>query len=434
LDIRALAEVFDGWSETMRPIRLRLSHGKRVLDNALMIKRVTGTETVCGGLDYRLLCVSMHADLQLKEFIALPAEVQFVTDRGDLHAICGIVAQAAAGQSDGGFATYELVMRDALALLEHRINTRIFRNMNELEITEVILNEWRHTNPVLAETFDVDWSCVTGEYPKREFTMQHNESDADFLRRLWRRRGIAWCIRSGPASQRQLRVSPTHALVLFDDAYLLPQNIAGTVRYHRDDGTEKQDTITAWSPVRRLKPGKVTRHSWDYKEGRPMTSYSSSCIDQGEVGTQFAASLDDYLVDVPHAGDDGRDYLKLGDLRMKRHEYESKCFHGEGSVRTLCVGQWIALSGHYEIDTHPAKEREFVVTRLEVDAENNLPKTVDDRVKRLFALNRWDDGPSCRQSGRQSWRRGYRGIGECSRRIGTIAERVLWQWLVACDA
>jgi type VI secretion system secreted protein VgrG len=79
---------------------------------------------------------------------------------------------------------------------------------------------------------------------------------------------------------------------------------------------------------------------------------------------------------------------------MKRHEYESKCFHGEGSVRTLCVGQWIALGGHYEIDKHPAKEREFVVTRLEVNAENNLPKTVDDRVKRLFALNRWDDGPS----------------------------------------
>ena len=408
MNIRALAEAVEGWSGTRRSIRLRLAHGKRLLDDVLMIKRVTGTETMCGGLDYRLLCVSMRDDLQLKEFIALPAEVQFVTDRGDLHTVCGIVAQAAAGQSDGGFATYELVMRDALALIEHRINTRIFRNMNELEITEVILNEWRRTNPVLARTFDVDWSRVTGNYPKREFTMQHNESDADFLRRLWRRRGIAWCFRSGPAGQRENRDNPTHVLVLFDDAYLLPQNVAGTVRYHRDDGTEKQDTITAWSPVRKLKPGKVTRHSWDYRQGRPMTSDSSSCVDQGGAGNQFAASLDEYLIDVPHAGDDGRDYLKLGDLRMKRHEYESKCFHGEGSVRTLCVGQWIALSGHYEIDTHPANERQFVVIRLEVDAENNLPKTVDDRVKRLFALNRWDDGPSSNVLQQASEERGMR--------------------------
>jgi type VI secretion system secreted protein VgrG len=365
-----------------------------MLDNVLMIKRVTGTETMCGGVDYRLLCVSTHADLQLKEFIALPAEIQFVTDRGDLHAVCGIVAQAAAGQSDGGLATYELVMRDALALMAHRINTRVFRNMNELEITEVILNEWRQTNPVLAKAFDVDWSHVSGSYPKREFTMQHNESDADFLRRLWKRRGIAWFMRAGQSSQPRETGVSSHFLVLCDDAYTLPQNVAGTVRYHRDDGTEERDTITAWSPVRRLKPGKATRHSWDCMQGRPMTSYASSCVAQGGTGNRFAAGLDDYLVDVPHAGDSDGDYLKLGDLRMKRHEYESKCFYGEGSVRTLCVGQWIALSGHYEIDTHPAKDREFVITGLEVDAENNLPKTIDDRVRRLFALNRWGDGQS----------------------------------------
>lgn len=393
MDLRVLTETFDGWAGTRRPIRLRLSHGKRALDNVLIIKRVTGSETMCGGLEYRILCVSKSADFTLKEFIALPAEIQFVTDRGGLHAVCGIVAQAAAGHSDGGLATYELVMRDALAFMEHRVNTRVFRNMNELEITEVILNEWRHMNPVLARAFDVDWSYVTGNYPKREFTMQHNESDADFLRRLWKRRGIAWFMRAGPASQPRDEEVSSHSLVLLDDAYMLPQNVASTVRYHRDDGTEERDTITAWSPVRRIKPGKVTRHSWDCMQGRPMTGNASSRIDQGETGNQFAASLDDYLVDVPHAGDDNADYLKLGDLRMKRHEYESKCFYGEGSVRTLCVGQWIALSGHYEIDTHPAKDREFVVTGLEVDAENNLPKTIDDRVRRLFALNRWDDGP-----------------------------------------
>lgn len=389
-----LAEAFDGWSGTGRPIRLRLSHGKRVLDNVLLIKRVTGSETMCGGLEYRLLCVSTSADFQLKEFIAIPAEIQFVTDRGDLHAVCGIVAQAAAGQSDGGLATYELVMRDALTLMEHRGNTRVFRNMNELEITEVILSEWRQTNPILATAFGVDWSYVSRNYPKREFTMQHNESDADFLRRLWKRRGIAWFMRAGPASRPQDKNVSSHSLVLLDDSYALPQNVAGTVRYHRDDGTEERDTITSWSPVRRLKPGKVNRHSWDYMQCRPTTSNASSCTDQGGTGKRFAASLDDYLVDVPHAGDDSADYMKLGDVRMKRHEYESKCFYGEGSVRTLCVGQWIALSGHYEIDTHPAKDREFVITGMEIDAENNLPKTMDDRVRRLFALNRWEGGRS----------------------------------------
>jgi type VI secretion system secreted protein VgrG len=408
MNLKDLTEVFAGLSEANRPIRLRLSQGPHVLDDVLLVKRVTGSETLCGGLEYRLLCVSTRADLPLKEFIALPVELQFVTDRGDVRAVCGIVAQAAAGQGDGGLATYELILRDALALMEHRTNTRVFRNRNELDITEVILDEWRQNNPVLAKAFDADWSYITGSYPAREFTMQHNESDADFLRRLWKRRGIAWFIRPGQASESQSQHTPAHALVLFDDAFMLPQNAAGTVRYHRDGGTEQSDTIIAWSPVRRLKPGNVGRQSWDYMQTRPMTSNSPTHMDQGTMGNQFAVGLDDYLIDMPHAGEDGNDYRTLGELRMKRHEYESKCFHGEGSVRTLCVGQWITLAGHPDIDTHPANEREFIVTRLEVDAENNLPKTVDDKINRLFALSRWDHGPSSNALQRANEERGMR--------------------------
>jgi type VI secretion system secreted protein VgrG len=408
MNLLDLTEVFGDLSESNRPIRLRLSQQHRVLDDVLLVKHVSGCETLCGGLEYRLLCVSAHGTLPLKEFIALPAELQFVTDSGGMHAVCGIVAQAAAGQSDGGLATYQLVIRDALALMEHRVNTRVFRNCDELHISKVILDEWRQNNPVLAKAFDVDWLHISGSYPAREFTMQHNESDADFLRRLWKRRGIAWFVRPGQASKTQSQETPAHTLVLCDDAATLPQNSAGTVRYHRDSATEQQDTVTAWSPVRTLKPGSVMRQSWDYIQARPMTREVFGRGDQGETGNQFAASLDEYLIDMPHAGDDADDYCKLGELRMQRHEYESKCFYGESSVRTLGVGQWVGLSGHPEIDTHPQQEREFIVTRLEVEAENNLPKTIDDQVERLFALNRWDVGASGNALRRASNERGMR--------------------------
>ena len=394
MHFKDLVESFCELTEAHRPIRVRLSQGQKVLSDVLLVKCVTGTEALCGALEYRLLCVSLRADLALKEFIALPAELQFVTDRGAMRTVCGIVAQAAAGQSDGGLATYELVLRDALSLMEYRTNTRVFRNLNELEITQVILDEWRRNNPVLAKAFDVDWSHATGSYPAREFTMQHNESDVDFLRRLWKRRGFAWFMRPTQASRSQGQAMPTHTLVLFDDAFTLPQNAAGVVRYHRDDGTEQSDTIFAWSPVRKLRLGNVSRLSQDYMQGRPMTGHIPSRIDQGTMGNRFAASLDDYLIDVPHAGENGDDYRKLVELRMQRHEYESKCFYGEGSVRALCVGEWIALSGHPEIDRHPTGEREFLITSLEVDAENNLPKSLDDRIQRLFALNRWNEGYS----------------------------------------
>ena len=124
---------------TNRPIRLRLSD---MQDDLLLVKHVSGSETVCGGIEYTLLCISQSAGLPTKQFIALPAEVQFVTDGGDLRSVCGIVAEAVEGQSDGGLATYQLVIRDALTIMELRTNTRVFRNASEIDITQAILSEW----------------------------------------------------------------------------------------------------------------------------------------------------------------------------------------------------------------------------------------------------------------------------------------------------
>ena len=378
-----------GLTQSHRPVRLRLSRSNEVLDDVMLIKHVQGHESLCGGIEYRLDCVSTRTSLPLKEFIASPLELQFVTDRGKLRSVCGIVAQASAGESDGSLATYQLVMRDALALMEQRINTRIFRNASEVDITETLVRQWRNLNPILAKGFDIDISSLGGTYPAREFTMQYNESDAAFLRRLWKRQGIAWFIRPGHASQSATSDLPAHTLALFDNSLSLAENAAGIVRFHRDAATEARDSNFNWSAVRQLKAGTVTRQSWDYRRGRMMSSQAPTTMQQGDAGTRFAFSLEDYRIDAPHIGDSDADYRRLGELRMQHHEYEAKCFHGESGVRDFCVGEWFTLDGHPDIDKHQDTEREFVLTELLLTAENNLPKDIDVRVQRLFAANGW---------------------------------------------
>ncbi|MET0266127.1 MAG: contractile injection system protein, VgrG/Pvc8 family, partial [Duganella sp.] len=104
-----------------------------------------------------------------------------------------MITEASADDSDGGLASYQLVLRDALAILEKRSNTPAFRNMNEVEIVQRLLHEWRHKSPILGTCFlhDTDEAFELAEYPRREFTMQHNESDAAFIRRLLSRRDPA---------------------------------------------------------------------------------------------------------------------------------------------------------------------------------------------------------------------------------------------------
>lgn len=379
-----------GLTGANRPIRLRLATDRGIADDLLLVKHVNGIEAVCGGIEYRLLCVAAKVGLPLKQFNAMAAELQFVTDKGGLRSVCGIVAQVAEGESDGGLATYQLVLRDALTMMEGRINTRVFRGASEIDITNKILREWQQTNTVLARSFDFTLLQMK-TYPAREFTMQYNESDAAFLRRLWKRRGLAWFFQAGNASESDSSDIPGHTLVLFDNTQSLNQNEAGTVRYHRDGGTEVRDSITAWHAVRSLTPGRVTRQSWEYLQGASSAGEETSRNNQGALGNQFAASLDDCLVDVPHAGDSARDYSSLTTLRMQRHEYAAKYFEGESAIRDLCIGQWNGVTGHAEIDTHTREEREFVITELRVDAENNLPKSLNDKVRRLFALNKWRD-------------------------------------------
>lgn len=382
-------------TDSNRPIRLRLSGEQGALTDRLLVKHVKGQADICGGFEYRLLCVAGRAGLPLKTFIAMAAELQFVTDRGELYSICGIVEQAAEGESDGGLATYQLVIRDALSLMETRINTRVFRQASEIDITRTLLREWLYKNPVLARAFDFKF-LTAASYPIREFTMQYNESDAAFLRRLWKRRGLAWFFEAGESTARD--AIRGHRLVLFDNSHALAQSTAGTVRYHRDDGTEARDGITAWHASRLLTAGQVTRHSWDYKQSSGSEVAIPSQHDQGAYGGRFASNIDEYLVDTPHAGDSSADFRTLATLRVQRHEYESKYFEAESGVRDLGVGQWIAIKGHAEIDTHRAEDREFVITGLRIDAENNLPKALNDRITRLFALNKWcapDDGLEC---------------------------------------
>nr|WP_229260635.1 type VI secretion system Vgr family protein [Duganella alba] len=380
-----------------RPLRLRLDLPGGINDDMLLPQRVFGSETLCGGIEYRVLCVSSNVHLPLKEMIAVPAALQFVTDRGELRSVCGIVTEAASGDSDGGLASYQLVLRDALAILEKRTNTRVFRNMNEVEIVQRLLNEWRQKSAILGTCFKHETDEAFGQrtYPQREFTMQHNESDASFIRRLLKRRGIGWYIHADGEAE-----APSHTLVLFNSADSLRQNAAGTIRYHRDAATEERDTITSWSAVRSLQPGMVTRHSWDYRntQGRDfMMAQASSGVDQGPSGNELAATLDDYQVMMPHAGDDNEDLCRLGQVSMYRHDYESKCFHGEGSVRDLCAGEYFTLAEHPEVDEHAPEDRDFVVTALQVTAQNNLPKALAARVERLFTRSRWMQGAQALQ-------------------------------------
>jgi len=371
--------------DAQRPIRLRLAASREPravpLDGLLLVQRIEIHEAVFEGLEAHVTCLSANAELPLAALLGVPVEIQFVTDRGRLRRFCALVTEARAGQSDGGLAVFQLSCRDALGVMAQRLNSRVFRQKSALDISHILLREWLQLSPGLARAFDFDLSRLSPErYPQREFTMQHNESDAAFLRRSWKRVGIGWVIQPGPPDE-----TPRHTLILFDDARRLAANAAGELRYHRDAATEQRDAITQWSPARRLVPGRSLRQSWDYRAARMLPAEEASILDQGASGNALARALQDSAIEMPHAGNDLADHARLTRLRMLRHEFEGHCVHGLSGVRDLAAGEWNSVTGHPTLDRLPSEQREYLMVDVQHWGENNLPKQLDERAQSLLA-------------------------------------------------
>ena len=379
-------------SQHKRAIRLALDTSDEALKVVLFPQRADIRESLLGGFDGCISCVSTKAGIPLEALVGLPVSVQFATDTGALRPINGIVVDAREGECDGRLATYQLFIQDALSLLERRINTRVFREMNVVDVIHTLVDEWRETSVVLAGAFYLDSSGVDRKkLPPREQTLQFDESDASFLRRLLRREGIGWFIRAGSAGQTHASdgVRLAHTLVLYDNANQLKRSFVGTAPYRPDATIGERDAVTLLCSARQLIPGSIRRASWDYKRARMDRVAGLTRVDQGQAGNDLAQLLIDSRIESPHLADSWADYDRIGLARIKSHGARVARFDGASGNRTLAVGEWIEVTGGGASARLSRDAREIMITSLHHRAENNLPKALHERAQALFAANRW---------------------------------------------
>jgi type VI secretion system secreted protein VgrG len=312
----------------------------------VLVHSVNGTEAIGVGLRIEAVCLSDSEQLPLKALLGLPVSVWIDTDQAQPRCYNGFVSAAHRMGSDGGFAYYRLVIEDGLRLLRLRRNCRVFTEMNVLEITDEVMSEHLHNNPALMASLRMSTQYVrrgagngtsppehssqtSDHYPARAFVMQYNESDFDFLCRLWAREGLAWCVWPGWSDESgnltntiadepahditYAYTTPAHTIVLFDDVMALPAHDQSRICFHRASATEMADAVTAFEAQRQMVSGHVAVHSWDYKRADGVTAqqptydvfegadphrqtrYEQFSAEQGvSPATVLSASLEEY--------------------------------------------------------------------------------------------------------------------------------------------
>ncbi|RZA09579.1 MAG: type VI secretion system tip protein VgrG, partial [Moraxellaceae bacterium] len=387
---QVLSNLGIGFNAEHRVVALRL--GEAALNDNFYLQFLSGQAAINQGFELELICLSTNAFIPLKRFIGQTAVVEQRDQQGQTHIINGIITQAASGQSDAGFAIYKLTLQDSLSgLLPKRRNSRVFMQQSVLDITQTLLAEWQQKSALFAKSLGLDLSKLTKPYDVLPFTMQSQESDFDFLTRLWRRVGINWMIDS---------VGTQQVLALLDDVKILAQNSAPVLHFHHADHKTNQDSINILTAQRNLKNSHAHLQRWSPQHGSVDEQASVNHAQQSETYASASLNLEQaYYIGDEALGDlDGKDQstqpssqqlVRLGELLIQRHILETKSFNATGSIRAVKVGHWFKLSGHPQLDQKPASQREFLITQLSFYAKNNLPKDISEQVISLVHQSQW---------------------------------------------
>ena len=137
-------------------------------------------------------------------------------------------------------ASYEVVLRPWLWLLGLTHDCRIFQNLSVVEIVEEIFGKYPEAN------FD---KRLQRSYPPREYCVQYDESDLDFVQRLLEHEGIFYFFEYDEDG---------HTLVLADAIdKLKPAKGYEVVPFHFEDSPARRDRdfLSSWLVSSALRPG-----------------------------------------------------------------------------------------------------------------------------------------------------------------------------------
>lgn len=399
----SIAQILEQLGLSAQKRALHIQFSNQQLNSEIFLQRIDGQHVLNQGLKIELICLSSNALIPLKSFIGTQVAVDQVTDQGQLFRSSGIITRATQGQSDGALTLYKLTLEDATSLWHKRRNSRVFMDKSVRDITRILFEEWQSNSPLFAAALKLDLSGLQQTYDVRPFSMQSNETDYEFLTRLWRSEGINWLIdesellllhSSAPITVQKLR--------LIDDNSQYQALSRRVIRFHRSSATEQTDSMTSFIAERKLQPTAVHIQRWhadrlSQEEGtgsvQSMHQHSET-QDNASLGLEQAWHISPaWVTDLKHEDQaTSASNAQIEEVNQNlQHFYDAqaKQFLATSTVRDAQVGYWFSLDQHPEIDQHQVADKEFLILSKQFYNQNNLPKDLNAQVNALIQQSQW---------------------------------------------
>lgn len=327
------------YTQDQRTAELTTPLGK----DKLLLNAFTATEGVSELFEFKIQASSDKPGLNFDDVIGKNCTLMYgdIDPNKTRRYFVGTLAEAHA-MTEGPRASattfgYSLTLRPWLWLLSKRSNSRVFNKLTAPDIIKKVFGDYGGVAVYLTR--------LEHTYPQLEYTVQHRETDLDFVSRLMEENGIAYYYKFSDGEQKLILADATSS---YDD-------VPGSTRPYipgSDAFGVGEEHLNVWTPERRFTTGKVKFNDYDFKKP------SANLVAEKQGDAKYENPQLEYF-EHPGKYEAQGDGVNLATVALNRRRAEDNHYHAAGDAVSLTPGQLMTLNRHDD----SAQNQQYIVLR-----------------------------------------------------------------------
>ncbi|MCC6523843.1 MAG: type VI secretion system tip protein VgrG [Polyangiaceae bacterium] len=326
--------------KNLESIQIRFASGA-LPDDDVRLLGVLGREEISRLFEFDLILErpERYTDAELDQLLKAPCAVALGPKPGDVvHGLLQSIEEV--DHERNVTARYFARMVPNLWLLTITQTSRLFQDMTVPEIVTKILQSYG----LGSDNFDLRVN-LDAKSPKREYVVQYQESDWDFIQRWLEHEGFFYWFDHGAAEKLVISDENADATPIDDPSVI-------SYRERNNISAGRLATVWDWTLVQKRIPARVALLDHNYR--RPATPLIATEVVDAERGFGTRFLYGDHFKDVATG-------KALAALRAERIRCERRIFKGRTDCSRFRVGHVFELENHFE----DGNDGKYLITRIE---------------------------------------------------------------------
>jgi type VI secretion system secreted protein VgrG len=308
-------------------------------DDELLLTAFDGTEYISDLFEFKIDVLSSNHNVKPEQLIGKTVTITIQNEQK--RTFNGYISRFTYGEVKAdNLRKYHLTMVPWLWFLDKTHNNRIFQNKSTKDIVSQVFKDFGFN--------DFDFKA-TGNPKPREYCVQYNESDLNFVSRLLEEDGIAYFFTHS---------SDKHTLVLVDDKNAYQECAETNLEYSK--GNKPGTQINHWEHVYEFRKGKWSLNDYDFEN--PSKSQLKSTPSTSKFSKVSNYEHYEYVAYHDFAG-----IQELSNKRIESEEVSMNTVEAAGDCSSFYAGGKFVMAKH----AVAAEQGGYIITVIKHHAFDN---------------------------------------------------------------